>query len=200
MNLKWYRFCQHSPCATSAASSLLPEHSWPPESAQVHAMQHKHNAKIKFLVEIKSALQQRAITTKAEILRHLLSPRLTSWTNLMQQGEKNITRRKYQRPNTSSLFQAKCTLSISLCPSTCPPQKLHLHQPPHHWFKKSPKCVHFTTCQLFLEMSHSLHSPTTVPCHLFLLLKIITHVINTFSTETISRKITATCRSTRKHG
>lgn len=40
--------------------------------AQFHTKQHKHDAKIKFLVEIKSALQQRANATKAEILRHQL--------------------------------------------------------------------------------------------------------------------------------
>lgn len=65
----WCHQCSQQPAPqTQLASS---------KSAQVHTKQHKHDAKIKFLLEIKSALQQRAIATKAEILRHLLSPRLT---------------------------------------------------------------------------------------------------------------------------
>lgn len=80
----------------------------------------------------------------------------------------------------SQLQSVHQPLSFNLSPS-----ETSLAPPSSPLVQKLPQTsAYFTTCQLFLETSHSLHSPTTVPHHL-LLLKIITHVINTFSTETI---------------
>lgn len=113
MNLKWYRFCQHSPCATNAASSLLTEHSWPPAKVfQVHAKEHKHDAKIKFLVEIKSALQQRAIATKAEI-----SDIYCPWGWHVSSPLDAARREKYARENFRGQTHHRFSKPTALCPS-----------------------------------------------------------------------------------
>lgn len=83
------------------------------KSAQVHAKQHRRDAKIKFLVEIKSALQQRAIASKAGIFRHLLPLRLTclepTWCS--KEGK------KYARENTGGQTHHCFSKPTTLCPS-----------------------------------------------------------------------------------
>lgn len=85
-----------------------------PKSAQVHAKEHKHNTKIKFPVEIKSTFQQRAIATKAEILRHLLPPRLTCLEPIWHSKEGTTCARENIRGQTRHHFSK----SAALCPSS----------------------------------------------------------------------------------
>jgi len=73
MHLKRYRFCRPPPRATSAAGSLLPEHSRSPAKACA-SMQRNVMLKLSFLRREKSALQQRAVAASAEALRHPLPP------------------------------------------------------------------------------------------------------------------------------
>lgn len=59
--------CQPAACSRNAAGLR--------HKSEVHVKEHDTN--IEFLVEIKSALQQRAVATKAAVLRHLLPLGLT---------------------------------------------------------------------------------------------------------------------------
>lgn len=107
--------------------------------------------------------------------------------------------------SSSHLYEASFVPVSSPLLQKSPENKSSFYPPPISLHSSHPLVVKykdlFTLCSKQHPCYHFSHPPLTVPPHLLLLSEMITHVINTFSREQVSRSITiANCRNSGKRG